>query len=1125
MTTHDTYKRDYERLNPEQKRAVDTIDGPLMVIAGPGTGKTQVLALRVGNILRQTDTRPGNILCLTFTDAAAINMKDRLARLIGAEGYKVAIHTFHSFASEIISRFPEHFYHGADFLPADELRQLEAIEEAFGELPRSSEISSKHEGAYTYLKDAKKAIANLKKAGLSPSAFLHIIQKNSAELERINPLLHGVFSERLGKGSAEQIAGVAQVLADSPDDLREGYHSLSHTIARSLALALEQAQEEEKNTPLSTWKEKWVKKDKELHRVHKDTLYIQKLTDLATLYRRYREILFSARYYDFDDMLLDVVEELGQNPLLLAELEERYQYIMVDEFQDTNDAQLRLVRYLGSADVNEGRPNIMIVGDDDQAIFRFQGAEISNILDFPKYFTSHELVVLTKNYRSTQDILDVAREVIEKSNERLEKVIPKLEKKLVASRPDLKEGNIVHMMLPTRLHEHAYIMEEITRLIAQGHDPSEIAVITRKHAALEDLARTLVRAGIPINYERKQNVLEEPHVRLLVTMARFISSLVRRDMDAAENLLPMILSAPCFALDRETLWGIATQAQHVPGRSWIGAMKAHHDPRVVEIADWFIRLGADSHHDPLERILDELIGSDGVVRQSTGQEDDHEESRTPLPPTHKKRSFQSPFRSYYFGETVRKEEEAKYLLFLSSLGVFMGALRAWKNGTTLYIYDIEEFITLHERHEITLADETPFVSAGKAVHLMTAHKSKGLEFETVFVASCQDDVWNGGGYSNKLPMPMNLPLDSKDEGDERLRIFYVALTRAKRHLYLTAYRKNDAGKDSLKVSYILPENDTGALSSHCYEQETVMSPDALTHQTFLDHTPPQDWQVTIGERAILEARVQNFQLSVTHLNNFLNVKEGGPAFFLEQNLLAFPQSKSPYSTYGSAVHKAIERFMSQFRRTKRLPSASDLVGLFEECMKQGRFTETEYRHFLHAGQDVLPVWWDKRGQYLTMHDGSEVDFRKEGVVINGAPLTGKIDHLTEKDGHIVVTDWKTGKPKTDWKGSSPHEAITLRGYRRQLAFYKLLVEHSHTYHGKQVHTGVLEFIEPEGNDIHDLALTIDPEEVSRLSLLIGAVYDHILRLSFPDVSQYPPTTEGIAQFEDDLIRAWETARK
>ena len=258
----------------------------------------------------------------------------------------------------------------------------------------------------------------------------------------------------------------------------------------------------------------------------RDELYIKKNETLAFIYKRYRELMYAKKYYDFDDMLLDVVHALDESKTLLANLEERYQYILVDEFQDTNDTQLRLIRLLGSAPVNEGLPNIMIVGDDDQAIYRFQGAEISNILVFPKYFRGHELVVLTKNYRSTQRILDVAREVIEKSEERLETVLPMLEKKLVAARPELGDGHITHMLLPTRTHEHAYVAREVRKLIEEGADPSDIAIIARRHRELEDVARVFVAAGIPIIYERKQNVFEEQHIRVLINMVRFVESLV-----------------------------------------------------------------------------------------------------------------------------------------------------------------------------------------------------------------------------------------------------------------------------------------------------------------------------------------------------------------------------------------------------------------------------------------------------------------------------------------------------------------------------------------------------------------------------------------------------------------------
>jgi DNA helicase-2/ATP-dependent DNA helicase PcrA len=1121
MSTTTMFIDAYNALNPEQKKAVDTIDGPVMVIAGPGTGKTQVLALRVGNILKTTDTRPGNILCLTFTDAAAINMRERLARLIGAEGYKVAVHTFHSFASEVIGRYPEYFYQGADFLPADDLKQIEILEEVFAELPRSNPLSSKHEGEYTYLKDAKKAIQTLKRAGLSPEEFSAVIEENKKSIGVVSAGIDKVFGDRLSKDSIAEVATFAKILAETPSTNGPAlFPSLAHVVAQSLARAVALAQEEEKTAPLSAWKEKWAKKNSAGERVFKDALYVEKMEALMYVYRRYRELMYRERYYDFDDMLLDVVQELGKSQSLLSELEERYQYILVDEFQDTNDAQLRLVRALGSAEVNEGKPNIMIVGDDDQAIYRFQGAEISNILDFPKQFTDHALIVLTKNYRSTQAILDVAREVIEKSEERLEAVIPKLEKKLVSSRPDLGHGNIVHMLLPTRTHEHAYIAREIHTLIDGGHDASEIAIIARKHKELEDVARVLVSAGIPINYERKQNVFEEPHVKILITMARFVASLMRDGKEPADHLLPEILSAPFWQLSRETVWEVSVASTKHRDRMWLSAMREHPDATVRDIANWFIRLGADSHHDPLERILDELIGTEGVLLPGGGGgEEVHEDSSIPLEKSKRIRTFKSPFREYYFGKDAQVRSESKYLLFLSSLRVFMNTIRVFKNGKMLFIDDIAEFVDLHDRHQIALPDTTPFVSAKKAVHLMTVHKAKGLEFETVFIASCQEEIWAGRGISDKLPFPMNLSIKPGEGGDDRLRNFYVALTRAKKHLYVTSYRKNDAGKDSLKIGFIVPDNDGGALATHLHEQETTITAEDIVRDMAEHTVNPAYFAVTVGERAILEERVKDYSLSVTHLNNFLDITHGGPAYFLEQNLLSFPQAKSPNSVYGSAMHKAIERFYTEHKKTGKIPAEEKLLSGFREEMKRGRITESEYKHFLRAGEDALPVWYRERGVHTDARHYSEFNFKGQGVVVGGVPIVGKIDKMQEAGETMLVCDFKTGKVKESWEGKDAREKITLANYRRQLTFYKLLVENSHTFEKYRVERGVLEFLEPKDGHIFELALDITDAEAERLARLIAVVYAKITSLDFPDVSKYSKDLAGIEQFEDDLLSA------
>lgn len=1117
MLTTTEFEKAYKSLNPEQKKAVDAIDGPVMVIAGPGTGKTQVLALRVGNILKHTDIAPGNILCLTFTDAASVNMRERLSILIGSAGYKVAVHTFHGFARDVIASYPEYFYNGADFIAADDLTQLEILERVFAELPRTDPLSSLHEGEYTYLRDAKRAIGLLKQAGLTPEEFTTIISENKTALGDLSGKLETVFAERLSQKSVAASAALAARLAEEEKQISiPGMLSLAHSVAVSLTRAVKVAQESEKTAPLSTWKEKWMKKDDEGNRVLKDALYFGKMETLALIYKRYRECMYEAKYYDFDDMLLDVLHALSESPSLLSSLEERYQYILVDEFQDTNDAQLRLIRLLGSAPVNEGLPNIMIVGDDDQAIYRFQGAEISNILDFPKYFRGHTLVVLTKNYRSTQHILDVAREVIEKSEERLEKVLPTLEKKLVASRPELGDGHILHALLPTRTHEHAYIAREVKRLITEGTDPKEIAIIARRHRELEDIARVMVVAGIPITYERKQNVFEEPHIRMLISMAKFIVSLVRSGKHEADQHLASILTAPFFGIPREIIWEISVSATHRPDRTWLGAMREHHDARVSAIAKWFIEVAARSHHEPLERVLDELIGTEGVLLPTEGQYD-HEESITPLPDTGILRSFKSPFREYYFGNDARVQNESRYLLFLSSLRVFVGALREYKKGAQLSLDDLVEFTELHERNGILLSDTTPFASATSAVNLMTAHKAKGLEFDTVFVVSCQEEVWAGRGFPNKLPFPMNLPIERDEGGDDRLRIFYVALTRAKRHLYVTAYEKDDAGKSSLQVSFIIPEREEGAIATHLAERTAPISTEELVGSVVQNPAHPAFYPIVPGERAILETLIKDYRMSVTHLNNFLDVTKGGPALFLEQNLLRFPQAMSPSSAYGSAMHKAIELFYRELKKTEHVPKEKYLLEQFHFALSRERMTKGEFQHFLKAGEAALAVWWKEEGKNVSETHRSEVDFKTQGVVIEDAPLSGKIDKMVEEGGEMLVYDFKTGKAKSNWEGKDAREKITLANYRRQLIFYKLLVEGSHDFHAFHVHKGVLEFLEPQGGTICKLSLTITAEDRERLTKLIGVVHKKIMALDFPDVSAYAQDLTGITQFEDDLL--------
>ena len=1099
------FKERYAQLNKKQKKAVDTIEGPLLVVAGPGSGKTEILSLRVGNILQETQVLASNILCLTFTESATVNMRKRLAGLIGSEAYRVAIHTFHNFCVEIIQKYPQYFYGGAFFSPADELAQVQIMEDIFEKLPHDHPFVSYHpEQGYVYLRDVLAVIGFLKKAGLDPVEFKKILESNKNSLEKINPIISANLSDRLSKDNlnklGEVVEGLLKITAEDKkafDKISDFFSPVSVVIIESLKQAVDEAVEAGKMTPLSAWKAKWLRKDDLGRSVLKDSVNLEKMLHLADIYGEYRGIMHAKGYYDFDDMILDVITALKNNQGLRYEIQEQYQYVLVDEFQDTNDAQMRLLRYITDAPVNEGRPNIMAVGDDDQAVYKFQGAELSNILNFKKLFKDVEIVTMTDNYRSTQDILDVASHIIKKGEQRLEKLLPEIKKDLVASNPKLKDGNIISREFPTVAHEYHFISREIKKKIEAGEAPEEIAVIARKHKQLVAFVPYLQAVGVPIRYEREQNVFQEPHIKQLITLSKFVTTLADKNKDEADEYLPEILSFPFWELKREDIWQISLAARRGEfGKTWLEVMNESKSEKIQEISKFLIDLGISVQAEPLEQVLDKIIGT--------------------------------YFKSFYFSPAKFDHARAEYLAFLSSLRVFVNALREYKVGEILSLKDLVEFVDLHEQNNIALNDQSPFAKLGGAVNLLTAHKAKGLEFETVFVLSCQEDIWAGRKIPRKLSLPSNLPIEpAGDTEDDQLRLFYVALTRAKRHLYLTSYLQKEDGESSDKLRFLIAEEG----------EDTVMKKEALRKVYFgkqddKDKDEPEAHEVLtaswlsyhtapfIGsEEKLLKSLLEDYQMPITHLNNFLDVEKGGPQYWLEQNLLHFPQAKTGPSSYGTAVHHTLESLSLYLKKENCLPTQKVFLSWFETFLKNERLPKVDYDFYLAKGFSDLAVYFEARKDSFGLKDRVEVNFKEQGVMIEGAHLSGKIDRIIDLGaGQCEVWDYKTGKPLTSWEESDPYKKKKIQNYERQLAYYKLLVENSREFAGKlKVKKGILDFIEPKNGKIISLEKEISQEEVDRLQKLISVVYKKMMNLHFPDVSKYPKDAEGVKLFEEDLL--------
>ena len=271
------------------------------------------------------------------------------------------------------------------------------------------------------------------------------------------------------------------------------------------------------------------------------------------------------------------------------------------------------------------------------------------------------------------------------------------------------------------------------------------------------------------------------------------------------------------------------------------------------------------------------------------------------------------------------------------------------------------------------------------------------------------------------------------------------------------------------------------------------------------------------EKAILTKMVEDYQMPVTHLNNFLDMMRGGPSVFLEQNLLRFPQTKTVANVYGTAMHKVLEYAHTHLKREGVIPSLEQSFKILEKQIISGRLNQTDTTIQIDRGKKALTLYYKLRLDRIDAENKIEVDFKHQGVLLGDTRITGKIDKMVFKGNQISVYDFKTGKPKFSWKGIDSYSYLQLHMYKRQLIFYKLLVENSRQYKNYEVNHGSLEFLEPYKNDLVDLELFLDKKETERVSDLAKIVYQKIVNLDFPDTAKYSRDLDGSIAFEDDLL--------
>ena len=1119
----------YATLNANQRQAVDYIHGSLLVVAGPGTGKTELLSMRTAQILRQTDTLPDSILCLTFTESGATNMRQRLRQIIGEDAYKIAIHTFHSFGTEIINQHRQYFFRGADAQPADELTQHQIVTGILEGLDWRNPLSAKNNGEFVYTSELIRVISEFKQSGLTPAELRLVMADNQRVIADIAPNIQQVFAAKISKKTIELFAPLAEKIAErigggnsvTTANLPSSITPYAQVLALSIAHAAQEAIDANSTKPLTAWKNKWCEKNAAGEFVLKDFAASEKLSAAIDVYEAYGNVLAERSLFDYEDMILSVIQACEAHPELRANLQEQFQFIMVDEFQDTNLAQLRLLFDLTG---DEDNPNIMAVGDDDQAIFSFQGADVGNIQRFRQHYHDPKIIVLTDNYRSAADILTAARGVITQGTDRLENTIDGLSKQLTAHASG--SGTRVEVQeFTSASEERAGVAQHIAELIKRGDNPAHITVIARHHKELIELLPYLYRQNLTVNYERHDNILEQDIIQALDKLARVVMAIHQNSLDVANSLLPEVIAHPAFGFSALDIWRLSLHA-YKNRELWLESMLAN--STFQPFGEWLLERAKDVPNLPLEEQLDKLLGLEaGATPIDSVQRLQPERPQTPGAKrgvdrdgsgaySNEEPSLNSLAAHYFSPDNLAQNPDA-YLTTLESLRTLRQKLRDRTTDATPTLADFLEFIDLHRSTKTRLTHIRPQASAlGGAINLMTAHKSKGLEFPHVFVMGAIDSAWGEKvrSRSRLIRYPANLQLQPAGTSyDERLRLFFVAMTRAKTTLTMTYSQTNDAGSDTMIASFLTDHTPT-------------IIPAANTPATQLT-VAQTDWStrlsapITAELKDVLAPTLETYKLSITHLNNFLDVSRGGPQNFLLNNLLRFPSAKSPAASYGTAIHASLQQLHNLLRADHRLPPAERILHHFHTSLEAQHLPPDDFALYLDKGTAALTAFLDAKSSDFRDTELAELDFAHQGVVVDDAHLIGKLDvaDIDKNNKTIFVTDYKTGKPSHSWKGASDYEKIKLHKYRQQLMFYQLLVTSSRDY-GNFTFTGArLQFVEPDmkTGDILSLEDTFSEEELAEFARLIGVVWRKITALELPDISGYSADYKGMVQFEEDLL--------
>lgn len=933
-------------LNEKQKLAVEHKKGPLLIIAGAGTGKTAVITQRITHIINSGWAKPHEILALTFTDKAAQEMLDRVDDSLPLGYGDIWISTFHSFCDRILKQ--EGYNIGLD-------SNYEMMSSA-----QSYIFLRKH------LFDL--SLKKFRPYG-NPTKFIDDLLAHFSRLQ-------------------------------DEDVLPSEYIEYTKSLSKS-----GEANKEE----------------------YEDAL------ELATVYDEYTKLKIQNSKIDFGDLILLTIDLFRKKPNVLKRYQEKFKYILVDEFQDTNYTQSVLVNILGGLDpkndlnkIGKVNPNLTVVGDDDQAIYKFRGAAISNILQFKQYYPKSKEVVLTENYRSHQKILDSAYTLIKNNNPYRLEVTQKIDKRLIAKGSFEIDDDIVNLITAgSEDAESEWIAKEVLTLTGYAQENavegtqkfdemgqsafvelipdrkykfSDIAILVRANSHAESVVQNLRYLGIPYKLGGSRGLYSREEVGILIAFLRVLVDYKN------EIYFYRVLSMP--------QWKLST-------REFLEVNRIAKEDRVSVLEELEGMFGVGIGSGSMEFVVSNL-------GEKIFSEDAKEGVKDLLTILNKCSEMIKEGKSigeillYFIQESgylqsILKEESNLAEFKANNLAKYFNTIKEYERvNPDSNIYEYVDFLNYSiEVGDSPLVDQTD-LNEYDAVNILTVHSAKGLEFPVVFLVNLVSDRFPSQNRRDTIPIPSDLikeALSGLDEKEEHLqeerRLFYVGATRAKEKLYLTAANFYGNAKRKKKSSIFLNEILDRDVSQEFNNPMVVKSQEDINmYMPRQEGMIPKDMRIEVGNR-----------VSYSQINTY----DDCPKKYEYAYVLQIPSLPHASLSFGSTIHNTLKDFYTLLQRFKEglgitdEPTERDLIDFFEKnWINKGYESKRHEQERKRSGEKAMREYYEKFFSIEQTPYRLEQSFT---VHLPESTFVGKIDRMDLVKGgdipEVEIIDYKTGRLKEE----------------------------------------------------------------------------------------------------------------